>query len=397
MRQAGHDLLRVPDARQEHRARSAAGVPPARRTASTAVRPEPVLRGVPRRASGRPIPRSDLGRIERQQAFLQQTANATIDRLQADPFLASNLITAGTNAVRMDPGLDPIAAAGTLRKAFSSGLNKYQLPVVGVTKDGNAVLVLDAGAEPILDYFRGVGPAPVGRAVVDDVARRPMLSAVMKALILAGGAGTRLRPITHTRAKQLVPVANTPILHYGIRSMVAAGITELGVIVGDTRDEVMADLGDGSQFGAQITFIPQDEPLGPRALRPDRPRVPRRRRLRHVPRRQPARTGPRGVRRRVRRSAGGRSAAVGTDSAEGGVRPPSLRHRLARQRGSRRPPRREARRPAVEPRPRRRVPVRRRDPRGRGLDRAVGTWRTGDHRRHPVADRPGARRAHARS
>jgi glucose-1-phosphate thymidylyltransferase len=84
----------------------------------------------------------------------------------------------------------------------------------------------------------------------------------MKALILAGGAGTRLRPITHTRAKQLVPVANTPILHYGIRSMVAAGITELGVIVGDTRGEVMADLGDGSQFGASITFIPQDEPLG---------------------------------------------------------------------------------------------------------------------------------------
>jgi glucose-1-phosphate thymidylyltransferase len=89
-----------------------------------------------------------------------------------------------------------------------------------------------------------------------------MLSDHMKALILAGGAGTRLRPITHTRAKQLVPVANQPILHYGIRSMVAAGITELGVIVGDTRDEVMADLGDGSQFGATITFIPQDEPLG---------------------------------------------------------------------------------------------------------------------------------------
>ncbi len=84
----------------------------------------------------------------------------------------------------------------------------------------------------------------------------------MKALILAGGAGTRLRPITHTRAKQLVPVANTPILHYGIHSMVAAGITELGVIVGDTREEVMAGLGDGSQFGASITYIPQDEPLG---------------------------------------------------------------------------------------------------------------------------------------
>jgi glucose-1-phosphate thymidylyltransferase len=84
----------------------------------------------------------------------------------------------------------------------------------------------------------------------------------MKALILAGGAGTRLRPITHTRAKQLVPVANKPILFYGVEAMVSAGITEIGVIVGDTRDEVMAALGDGSRFGARITYVPQDAPLG---------------------------------------------------------------------------------------------------------------------------------------
>ncbi len=84
----------------------------------------------------------------------------------------------------------------------------------------------------------------------------------MKALILAGGAGTRLRPITHTSAKQLVPVANKPILFYGIEAMAAAGIVEIGIIVGDTRAEVMSTIGDGSQFGVQVTYIPQDLPLG---------------------------------------------------------------------------------------------------------------------------------------
>jgi glucose-1-phosphate thymidylyltransferase len=84
----------------------------------------------------------------------------------------------------------------------------------------------------------------------------------MKALILAGGAGTRLRPITHTRAKQLVPVANKPILFYGLESIAGAGIKEVGIIVGDTADEVRAAVGDGSAWGLSVTYIPQAAPLG---------------------------------------------------------------------------------------------------------------------------------------
>jgi glucose-1-phosphate thymidylyltransferase len=79
---------------------------------------------------------------------------------------------------------------------------------------------------------------------------------------LSGGAGTRLRPITHTSAKQLVPVANKPILYFGIEDMAEAGITEIGIIVGDTRAEIAEAVGDGSRFGVKVTYIPQDQPLG---------------------------------------------------------------------------------------------------------------------------------------
>ena len=84
----------------------------------------------------------------------------------------------------------------------------------------------------------------------------------MKALILAGGAGTRLRPITHTSAKQLVPVANKPILFYGLEAMAEAGIKEIGMIVGDTQAEVRKAAGDGSRWGVEITYLPQSAPLG---------------------------------------------------------------------------------------------------------------------------------------
>lgn len=84
----------------------------------------------------------------------------------------------------------------------------------------------------------------------------------MKALVLAGGSGTRLRPITHTSAKQLVPVANKPVLFYGLEALAQTGITEVGVVVGDTADEIRAAIGDGSAFGVAVTYLPQEAPLG---------------------------------------------------------------------------------------------------------------------------------------
>lgn len=104
----------------------------------------------------------------------------------------------------------------------------------------------------------------------------------MKALVLAGGRGTRLRPITHTSAKQLVPVANKPVLFYGLEAIAASGIREVGIVVSDPREmlhpdhrtgemvtvmvnsqaEIRAAVGDGSRFGLKVTYIEQEAPLG---------------------------------------------------------------------------------------------------------------------------------------
>jgi len=84
----------------------------------------------------------------------------------------------------------------------------------------------------------------------------------MKALVLAGGAGTRLRPITHTSAKQLLPVANKPVLFYGLEAIADLGITDVGLVVGDTAAAIQAAVGDGSAFGIRASYIPQHAPLG---------------------------------------------------------------------------------------------------------------------------------------
>src|SRR6266571_2442929 len=109
----------------------------------------------------------------------------------------------------------------------------------------------------------GCDPAPVRHRQDHRVGPpQPVVARVMKALVLAGGSGSRLRPITHTSAKQLLPVANKPVLFYGLEAIADAGIADVGIVVGDTAPAIRAAVGDGSQFGLNVTYIRQRAPLG---------------------------------------------------------------------------------------------------------------------------------------
>src|SRR5437763_1149494 len=125
----------------------------------------------------------------------------------------------------------------------------------------------------------------------------------MKGLILAGGAGTRLRPITHTSAKQLVPVANKPILFYGLEHMIEAGIRDFGIVVGDTSAEIMADVGDRTRRARDHRCHPVAHRLwSPRGARSARRLVARYGKEGSAPREQPPR--PRNNRGSCRRQGG---------------------------------------------------------------------------------------------
>jgi LCP family protein required for cell wall assembly len=106
-------------------------------------------------------PSADLGRIERQQLFIRTAVESLLRKVESDPFSLGDLIGAATSAVAIDEGLDPVRAADALREAAEQGLQTYSLPVDSVEHGDQLALELLPEAEPILDYFRGVGPAPV--------------------------------------------------------------------------------------------------------------------------------------------------------------------------------------------------------------------------------------------
>lgn len=112
--------------------------------------------------------KNDLGRIERQQFFVRAAAGAVLDSLSSNPFLLGNLLDAAAGLVTFDTELDLVEAGESLRAAFQDGLETFRLPVVQAFHGDQDALDLDDGAEPILDYFRGIGPRPAGSATTES-------------------------------------------------------------------------------------------------------------------------------------------------------------------------------------------------------------------------------------
>ena len=103
---------------------------------------------------------SDLGRMKRQQLFVNEALSATLSAIKSDPMSTGGLLAAVSSAISVDDELDPLAAAASLRGAVDGGLATYSMPVIGKTIDGNDVLIMGDGADELLAYFRGDGPAP---------------------------------------------------------------------------------------------------------------------------------------------------------------------------------------------------------------------------------------------
>ncbi len=145
----------------------------------------------------------------------------------------------------------------------------HQLYIISAGEGGGELARVDAcpgrlpwqGTRVVHHSQRMAGHSPDGTRAASNVVSA-YTSLLMKGIVLAGGKGSRLRPFTYSGAKQLVPVANTPVLHFPVHQLVAAGVTEIALVVGDTAGQIRAAMGDGLDFGAKFTYVRQAAPLG---------------------------------------------------------------------------------------------------------------------------------------